>query len=78
MSYDITTKIINARSRADLRAQTETDDALRDAFMSRVKVKNMTQYEMDFVENWAGSPKSQKWWTPKRREFADELRRKYS
>jgi len=79
MSYDITTKIINARSRADLRAQQEMDDAERDEFM-RGFSKNitLTEFEASFVENWAASPKSQKWWTPKRRDVADELRRKCS
>ena len=80
MSYDITNKILNARSRADLRAQMETEDAARDSLMSVINRRrpSLTEFEQSFVESWAASPKSGQWWTPKRRDVADELKRKYS
>ena len=83
MSYDTTTKIQNSRLRAELRVQTETEDKARDQFLKSLVGRvtpcaPLTEFEEKFVDSWAASPKSQQWWTPKRRDVADELRRKYS
>ena len=79
MSYDISSQVQNARSRAELRAQTETEDKARDVFMATMAQhgKTLTDFEERFVENWAASLRSKPWWTPKRRDVADELKRKY-
>ena len=84
MSYDITTKIQNARSSADLREQIKTEDEAREKFMRMFNDAHRdgrirpTEFELEFLATWANSLPSKPYWTPKRRDVADELRRKYS
>lgn len=80
----IDNRISRARWGADLRAQQEVDDAARDKFLRMVNnaVKEnrivLTPFETEFLEKWAATPVSAKYWTPKRREVADEMKRSYA
>jgi len=79
MSYDITSQVQSRRTMQDIREQTKTEDTARDNFMSVTNRRrpSLTEFEQSFVESWAASVPSKPWWTPRRREVADELRRKY-
>ena len=84
MSYDISSRMQSRRAMQDIRAQQATDDAAREKFMRMMnnaateKRITLTDFEWEFVERWAATPLSRTYWTPKRRDVADELKRKYS
>jgi len=69
---------------ADLREQIKTEDMARDGFMKGLDARyrsgrvRVTEFETTFLATWANSPQSNPYWTPRRRETADELKRKYS
>lgn len=84
MSYDISNQVQNTRSRAELRLQEKLEDEAREKFLhtlytaKRAGKVTLTEYEDKFVEDWAAVPLSLKWWTPGRRNVADEMKRGYA
>ena len=77
MSYDISTKIQNARSRAEFAAQEELEDSARMEFLRRLHQAGLklTPWETQFVNDFIASPRG---FTPKQRESVDEIKKQYA
>jgi hypothetical protein len=69
---------------ADLREQIKTEDEARNKFMRMLDNAyrggrlRLVEFETEFLATWANSLPSKPYWTPRRRQVADELRRKYA
>lgn len=77
MSYDITSRILNARATADARAQAELEDRERFEFLQKLDAApfEVTDWEAQFLESFLKSPRTP---TPRQREVIDELRKQYA
>lgn len=81
MSYDITTKILNARAAADARARNEQADAERGEFLLALDASDritVTEWEAAFLERFLAQPKNAPMrFSDKQRDAIDLMRAKY-